>query len=204
MDGTIGTNGYVANEMYDRINYGRGGSGLAYGNSVLAANAHADGTATNANLGNLATQVQFGFDNSLEVARESRNIDQFGRVTDNQFRAELRGSDQLNVLSKEVADNARVTDKCCCETKEELFKGFATTQLEASKNQGALLLKMCEDKNDLSKQISEQSALILAVEGRANLDKLAEARAKITQLETISALDHGHHRGWVKWLVSTT
>ena len=189
MDGTIGTTGYVQNEMYDRINYGRGnnGGGLYAGNSVLAADAHANGTATNANIKNLADETRCGFDNSLEVARESRNIDQFGKVQDNQFRAELRGSDQLAALTREVANNARVTDSCCCETGKQMATGFAALQLEGAKNQGALLLKMCEDKNDLSKQIAEGFS---ATKDR----ELNAANAKIIQLETVNALQFHHPR----------
>jgi hypothetical protein len=185
MPGEITTDGWAANRVYGNIDGRNNDGGLYAGNSVLAAGVHADGTATNANLGNLATQVQFGFDNSLEVARESRNIDQFGKVQDNQFRAELRGSDQLAALTREVANNARVTDSCCCETGKQMATGFAALQLEGAKNQGALLLKMCEDKNDLSKQMAE---------GFGNIKdrELNAANAKIIQLETVNALSNTH------------
>ena len=166
--------------------YGMGG-GMYAGNNVLAAEAHANGTATNAHLTNLAAETRLSFDNSREVARESRNIDQFGRVTDNQFRAELRGADQIADLTREVASNARVMDKCCCDTN----KAIADAAKEAA-------LCCCDAKLEACKSHSELMATVLSENSKTRelmqTTALATATARVTQLETINALDH-RHRG---------
>jgi len=193
MDGTIGTNGYVANEMYDRINYGRGGSGLAYGNSVLAADAHADGTAVKTAIDCNAASSAASLDRISAQNLETRTVLKMDAVIGGQIDAEFRNSDRLAGISKSMTDtefrsidrqrdierllvqNAKDAALCCCDAKLEAQKNASETQ-KLIINEG-----------------NETRALILAVEGRANLDKLSESRAENTYLKTIAALDHGHH-----------
>lgn len=155
------------------------------GDSLLAAEAHANGTATNANIKSTADQIRFGFDNSLEVARESRAIDQFGRVNDNQFRAELRGADQLNALSREINQNAREMDKCCC----DIQKAVAEAAKEQAKCCCEAQLQQCKDTAALSALIIKENSETRALMNSTALDA---ANAKIIQLETINALRPVH------------
>jgi len=178
-------NSFGTSDIIDYRGLGLGGYGNR-GNSFLAAEAHANGTATNANIQNLADQARFGFDNSLEVARESRNIDQFGRVNDNQFRAELRGADQINALTREINQNAREMDRCCC----EIQKGVAEAAKEAAKCCCEAQLQQCKDTAALSALIIKENSETRALMNSTALDA---ANAKIIQLETINALrPHPH------------
>lgn len=158
--------------------YGGGyGGGVGVGNQVLAADAHANGTAVDAKIESIQDGQRLAFDSIQEQIRESRNLDQFTRLSDNQFRAEIRGSDQHAGVVKGVADaefrsidrqrditamlvdNAKEAAKCCCDTQKLIVA-----------------------------EGNETRALVLAVEGRASVAALAMAQAKITQLETIDAL----------------
>lgn len=173
----------------NRILYGAGagmggygyGQGLQVGNSVLAANAHADGTGTGNNVRNLAELTRFGFDSNQEQIRETRTIDQFNGIRDNQFRAELRGSDQVSALARDVANNAREMDKTCC----TLQQSIADAAKDAAQCCCDAKLEACKNTAELKALvISENSATRELIRG----DALAAANAKITQLETINAL----------------
>lgn len=163
------------------------GGGYGYGNagnSFLAAEAHANGTAVDAKVTSINDTVRLGFDSNQEQIRESRTLDQFRHINDAQFRTELRTSDQHTSMLKNMADvefrsldrqrdiermlvdNAKEAAKCCCETQKLITAEATTTR-----------------------------ALMLEVEGRATVASLAAANAKITQLETINALSRGHHGG---------
>ena len=96
------------------------GQGQEMGNSVLAAEAHANGTATGANIDNLTNATNLNFDSVEEQIRESRNIGQFSELRDNGFRAELRTSDKIADLAKEVNLNAREMDRCCCSIEKSV------------------------------------------------------------------------------------
>lgn len=153
--------------------YGGGflGSGHPGGGGYLTAAAVADGTAAAAKQDNISDTLRFGFDNSLEVARESRNIAQFGRVTDNQFRAELRASDQLAALTAQVADNARAADKNCCDTRfaiadaaKEAAACCCDAKLEAAKNHGQVLAKMEEiDARNIERDLNRANQELTAL-----------------------------------------
>ena len=165
--------------------YGYGGYGGGYnvGNQVLAAEAHANGTAVDAKVSNLQDATRLAFDSNQEQIRESRTLDQFSRVSDNQFRAEIRASDQHAGLIKDTADaEFRSIDR-----QRDIERVLVDNAKEAAKC-------CCETQKLITSEATETRALILAVEGRASVAALAAAHAKITQLETIDALSH-HRRG---------
>lgn len=117
---------------------------------------------------------------------EFRNTDRF-RDIEREMNANARVADKCCCdTQKAIAEAAKEAAKCCCETNLKMSEGFAATALKAAENQAALLLKMCEDKNELSKQMAEGFAGIKDRE-------LNAANAKITQLETINALQNNHH-----------
>lgn len=94
-------------------------------------------------------------------AFESANVQrQFERVCDRISQGELRNGDRLRDIEREMSANAREAAKCCCEAK-----------LEAQKN-------ACDTQKLIIAENTKTRELILAVESRANLDKLAECRAE--------------------------
>jgi hypothetical protein len=178
--------------------FGMGGNG--YG-GVLTAEAMANGTATkeaidghasshSAGLENLLDANQFQATNKNIVDGHARITDtaaaNVNRVADNQFRSELRSSDQMAGLGKEITNqefrsldrqrdiermitqNATDAAKCCCDAK-----------LEACKNTSDIKALIISE-NSATRQLMTSTAL-------------DTANAKIIQLETINALS-GHHR----------
>lgn len=155
--------------------YGYGGDMLSAGNSVLSADAHANGTATKEAIDCHSTRFSDGlntlssqFDNqtrSGQFAVVNKNIsDAEQRLSDLSVASEFRSLDRQRDIERTIADNAKESAKCCCETQKLIVA-----------------------------EGNETRALILAVEGRANVAQLASAQAKITQLETINALNAGGH-----------
>jgi len=143
-----------------------------------------------AGLENLLDQNQFNATNKSIVDGFARASDtssaNVNRVADNQFRSELRGSDQLAALTAEIASNARITDKCCCETQKAIAeaakdaaKCCCEAQLNAAKDHAALMATVLSE-NGKTRELMQGNAL-------------DAANAKIIQLETISAL--GRHHG---------
>lgn len=182
--------------------WGGGGDMLGAGNSVLAADAHANGTATkeavNCNSQKIEDQADFTRDiisSDMAGIRQSfenqTRTSEFASIRDGQFRTELRSSDQHAENLKAIADiefrsldrqrdiesliiqNAKDAAKCCCDAK----------------------LQSCKDTAEVKALvIAENSATRELIRG----DALAAANARITQLETINALQsngHGHHGG---------
>jgi len=130
---------------------------------------------TNTNMSNgfnrLCDKTEFNNTNSI-IRQAEMNLNLFREMA--AIRAE--GKDCCCETQKAIADAAKEAAKCCCEA-----------QLRAAENQAALLLKMCEDKNETLVAIS---AGFTAIKDR----ELNAANARITQLETINALSHhGHH-----------
>ncbi len=160
-----------------------GGGGYGIGNQVLAADAHANGTAVNAKVDNISDTVKLGFDSNQEQIRESRTFDQFTRLSDNQFRTELRASDQHSNVIKQLTDvEFRTLDR-----NRDIERLVVAGQKEAA-------ACCCETQKLILAEGNETRALVLAVEGRTNVASLAAAQAKINQLETINALSgHRHH-----------
>ena len=154
-----------------------GGSGYGYhtGNQVLAAEAHANGTATKEAIDCNAIRFTDGLNSlssSFENQTRANQIDSVTKnLTDAEFRnsdrfsnAEFRSIDRQRDIERILVDNAKEAAACCCETQKLILA-----------------------------EGNETRALVLAVEGRTNVAALAAAQARINQLETINALDH-HRR----------
>lgn len=157
---------------------GRGG--LCYGNDVLAANAHADGTAVKEGIDCNAKMCAAGLDRISDQAEESRRSSQFTSITDNMFRAELRGGDRLRDVEREMNANARVAAQCCCDTQ----KAIAEAAKEAALCCCDAKLEACKNTNDILKAIADQTAVTLAVESRNIERSLNAANAELTALKT--------------------
>ena len=160
-----------------------GNSGYGIGNAVLAAEAHANGTAVKEALDCNSLRFSDGlndlrsqFDNQTRTSQfeaitkslsdsEFRGADRFVSISKNVADAEFRSLDRQRDIERHLVDNAKDAAKCCCETQK-----LITAEATATR------------------------ALILEVEGRSTVAALAQAQAKITQLETINALSrvNGH------------
>lgn len=166
------------------------GANGAYGTGANAVRIEAHARSHDAGLENLLDQNQFAVTNGnitegFNRASDSRAAN-VARVADNQFRAELRQTDGMNVMFREMAANARDMDKCCCDTQ----KAIAQAAKEAAQCCCDAKLEGCKNTADLKATIiSENSATRELIRG----DALAAANAKIIQLETINALSRGHH-----------
>lgn len=158
-------------------NYGGawgGGTGMMYaGNSVLAADAHANGTATKTAIDCHAAQFNAGLDRVSDQNEETRRLNSFDSIRDNQFQSELRNSDRLRDLERILIEGQREAAKCCCDTQKEIAESKA-----------ALLLQSCEDKNQILAAISDQKSTALAIESRNIERNLNAANAELTALKT--------------------
>lgn len=157
------------------------GGGNVVGNSVLAADAHANGTATNAKADCNAQRFSDGLGSLSDQFENVARTAQFDRlnenISDQEFRTaaaltslnkditdqEFRGIDRQRDIERTLGENAKEAAACCCETQKLILA-----------------------------EGNETRALVLAVESRANVASLAAAQAKITQLETINALSRHH------------
>lgn len=184
---------------------GYGGVGIGnngVGNQVLAAEAHANGTAVDAKVENLQDGQRLAFDSVQEQIRESRNLDQSSRLSDNQFRSEVRASDQhsqilnhqsemeLRIAASHVSIQKDITDQefRSLDRQRDITAMLVDNAKEAAKC-------CCETQKLVSAEANSTRSLVLEVEARGVRDTLAAANAKITQLETINALSHGNGRG---------
>lgn len=156
--------------LYGQGGYGYGNNGIGVGNSLLAAEAHANGTADSAKADCNALRFSDGLSDLRNNFNQQTRGAQFDTVnkniTDAEFRssdratgAEFRSLDRQRDIERMLVDNAKDAAACCCETQKLITAEATSTR-----------------------------ALILEVEGRANVAQLAAAHAKITQLETINAL----------------
>jgi hypothetical protein len=191
--------------------FGGGGNGGAWddasggmmfpGNSVLAAEAHANGTAVKeaidsgktaaaSGLENLLDQNQFTATNKSIVDGHNRLGDNMaanvGRIADQVTNQEFRNGDRLRDLDKTIAANAAIAAQCCCDTQKAIAEAAkeaalccCDAKLEAAKSHASIMASV----------IAENSATRELIRG----DALAAANAKITQLETINALSNRHH-----------
>ncbi len=108
-----------------------GGYGMMFpGNSMLAANAHADGTAVKEGIDCGVKLFDAGLNRVSDQAEESRRSAQFTTLQDGQFRAELRTNDRLAAMeaqrsrdllqiTRDQNDARAEAAKCCCELKLE-------------------------------------------------------------------------------------
>lgn len=107
-----------------------------------------------------------GLDRISDQAEEGRRTAQFTSIRDGQFQAELRSGDRLRDIEKSLSDMRLDNCKCCEEAK-----------LLATQN-------ACDTQRLIIEKSAATDALILAVEARANLDKLAECRSELSSLKT--------------------
>lgn len=145
---------------------GRGG--LGYGNEVLAADAHANGTATKTAIDCHSSQFLAGLDRVSDQAEEGRRTDQINRVNDNITNSENRSSDRQRDIERLMIDGQKEAAKCCCDAK-----------LEACKNTSELK-SLIISENSKTRDLMQSTAL-------------DAANAKIVQLETINALRPTYH-----------
>jgi len=191
---------------------GFGGGGNHIGNQVLAAEAHANGTAIGAKIDNTSQKIEDQADFTREIISNdmagirqsfdsSTRSAEFNNIKDVQFRTELRSSEQhAQALAASAAVEARLRDGHSAISKDIIDQEFRSLDrqrdIERTLVQNAKDAAECcsETQKLILSEGNETRAVILAVEGRANLSALAAANAKVTQLETINALQ-GPHRG---------
>ena len=165
MDSSINSNEIATLSLLQSRGFGGGGYGYGVGAGggigagVLTAEALANGTATNAKIDANADRAS----NSIAGVRsafdnQTRNV-QFDQVNQNITNMEFRSLDRQRDIERQIVDNAKDAAKCCCETQKLIVSEASATR-----------------------------TLILEVEARGNVAALAQAQAKITQLETINAL----------------
>lgn len=177
----------------NRILYGAGGgygydNGLGAGNSVLAASAHANGTADSVKADCNALRFTDGlntigaqFDNQVQTAQfsaigksisdlEFRTSDRITALAKSATDTEFRSLDRQRDIESLLVQNAKEAAKCCCDA-----------QLLAVQN-------ACDTQKLVTSEGTQTRELILAVEARSNVAALAVAQARINQLEVISAL----------------
>ena len=153
---------------------GEGGYGnmMLAGNSTLAAGAHADGTAVKTAVDCNAASSAAGLDRISAQNREDRFNNAIEAIRTGQFQEALRNSDGQRDIEKLVATGqaaaalAACKAELCCKETQCLIK-----------EENAATRSLIIEKHAAS------DALALAVEGRSNLDKLAEARAEILALK---------------------
>jgi len=178
---------------------GANGTGVL-GNNILRDSALADGTAMKEAIDCNSTRFTDGLNTLSSQFSNINNANRFDRVNENLSDAEFRSDSKFSTLNKNISDSEfRTIDRnrdieglvidgqkeqasCCCETQKQMAAGFASIQLEASKNQSALLLKMCEDKNEIENKMRDGFDAIATREHNAAL-------SRITQLETINAIN---------------
>ena len=153
---------------------GEGGVGsmMFAGNSTLAAGAHADGTAVKTAVDCNAASSAAALDRISAQNREDRFNNAIENVRTGQFQEALRNSDGQRDIEKLVAAGQAASALAAC--KAELC--CKETQC-LIKEENAATRSLILEKHAAS------DALALAIEGRSNLDKLAEARAEILALK---------------------
>lgn len=171
----INTTGYVANEMYDRMNYGGGyNQGAGYSNLTslqhgqecnrqLQENADDNHTdALRAGLGNITA--------NFENATRSR---EFTAVNKNITDSEFRSLDRQRDIDKTLAAMAAANALCCCDTQ----KAIADAAKEAAKCCAEAQLAACKSHAELMSEIK-------ASESRNIERSLNAANAELTALKT--------------------
>lgn len=105
---------------------GVGGRGNMYpGNSMLAAGAHADGTAVKAAIDCNAARSSDGLARISEQNKEQACNDREARTTDRITNMEFRNGDRLRDIEREMGQNAKDAAQCCCDAKLEACKSTA-------------------------------------------------------------------------------
>lgn len=137
-----------------------GGEGGGYGGPFASQSSNAVRINRNADVAREQTRC---IETALDQAEESR---QFCSLQDKIFQSELRNSDRLRDIEREMNSNARAAADCCCDTKVQL------ADVKAS-----LLLQSCNDK-------SEILAAIAGGESRAIERQRNDLSNELTALKT--------------------
>ena len=112
------------------------------------------------------------------------------------FASELRVSDKLGAMEREINQNAREAAKCCCALQLQQSENTKDIQRQISEMEGRLALQQCKDNGLVIAEIK-------SVESRAVERDLADAKSEITALKIQNACGcgcspcngHGHGRG---------
>ena len=165
---------------------GYGGGGILYpGNSVLAAEAHANGTAVKEAIDCNANTAQAGISGMVQSFENGNRQQQFFELSREHTDLERRLADSNTANIAQQNDIRAEMAKCCCETQ----RSIAEAAKEAAKCCCDAQLQQCKDTADLKALIIAENA---ETRNQMRGDALAAANAKIIQLETINALDKGH------------
>ena len=153
---------------------GEGGIGsmMFPGNSVLAAGAHADGTAVKTAVDCNAASSAAALDRVSAQNREDRFNNAIENVRTGQFQEALRNSDGQRDIEKLVAAGQAASALAACKA-----------ELCCKETQCLIKEENAETRALIVEKHAASDALALAIEGRSNLDKLAEARAEILALK---------------------
>ena len=168
--------------LYGGSGYGYNQGGYHVGNQVLAAQAHADGSAVKEAIDCNAIRVSDGLNSISNQFENGARQEQINSVNKNVTDLEFRTSDRFVSISKELADaEFRSLDR-----QRDIQAQLTDSAKEAAKC-------CCETQKLITAENNETRALILAVEGRATVAELAKAQSRINQLETINALESRRH-----------
>lgn len=145
--------------------YGQGAGSFA-GPSANAIRIQEGNRQTASGIENLLDQNQFSATN--------RSINNScNRVTDAQINGEFRTSDRMRDIEREMNANAREAASCCCDTKLESCKQFASLELQGANNKAEIL-----------SAIAASTAVTLAAEGRAVERDRNTLQAELISLKT--------------------
>lgn len=136
------------------------GGGLRPGNSVLAAEAHANGTATKEAVDSnrdIYLQGQAGIRDSFEDARRAEN---FNRVCDTLHAMDSRTSRDVMETRQMMSDMKAEAAKCCCENKILILE-----------SENKIITQMKNDK------IATLESQILTMQGQSNTQQILQAIA---------------------------
>lgn len=142
--------------------YGYGYGNLGAGNSVLAAGAHADGTALKASIDCHSEQFAAGLDRVSAQNAETRNLFKLDEILKGQSDIEFRMMDRQRDIENRMIDGQKEAAKCCCDAKVLATQQHAETLAD----------------------IADQKATALAIESRAVERQLNAANAELTSLKT--------------------
>lgn len=165
---------------------GYGGGGMLYpGNSVLAAEAHANGTSVKEAIDCNSKFSAASAQGMMQAFENGNRQQQFFELSREHTDLERRLNDQNAAAIATQNDVRSEVAACCCETQ----KSIAEAAKEAAKCCCDAQLQQCKDTADLKALIISENA---ETRNQMRGDALAAANAKIIQLETINALDKGH------------
>lgn len=122
MENTFGTNDIITGRGLGIGGFGYGyGTDLAFGNSALAAETHANGTGLNARVECNGRSQAAQLDRLSDQSEETRRIIQSDEIKAELFAFQLRNQ-------KDLCDLAQQNAKCCCDTQLLVVKENAATR----------------------------------------------------------------------------